>query len=90
MQSDSINGSACLIFDVNMPGLSGVELQSRLVAQGNSTPIIFVTAAPDAVIRASTSKAGAIGILSKPFREESLVEHLDVALKRRQDGSIRQ
>jgi FixJ family two-component response regulator len=87
LQSDAIDGTACLILDVNMPGLSGIELQSRLIAQGNATPIIFVTAAPDATIRANASKAGAIGFLSKPFREENLIEHLDMALKSQQDGS---
>src|SRR3954453_3356540 len=72
LQSDGINGTACLILDVNMPGLSGIELQSRMIAQGNSTPIIFVTAVADATIQANAFKAGAIGFLSKPFREESL------------------
>jgi FixJ family two-component response regulator len=45
---------ACLITDVQMPGLSGVELQSRLIAQGNRTPIIFVSAVPEERIRART------------------------------------
>ena len=90
LQSDGINGTACLILDVNMPGLSGIELQSRLVEQGNATPIIFVSAVPDAIVQATAFNAGAVGFLSKPFREESLIEHLDVALKGRQDGSIRQ
>ena len=84
------NGSACLILDVNMPGLSGIELQSHLVEQGNATPIIFISAVPDATVQATAFNAGAIGFLSKPFREESLIEHLDVALKGRQDASIRQ
>ena len=90
LQSDAINGAACLILDVNMPGLSGIELQNRLNARGNSTPIIFVTAVPDATIQANAFKAGAVGFLSKPFREDSLIEHLNVALKSCKDGSIRQ
>ena len=90
LQSDAINGAACLILDVNMPGLSGIELQNRLNARGNSTPIIFVTAVPDATIQANAFKAGAVGFLSKPVREDSLIEHLNVALKSRQDESIRQ
>ncbi len=73
-----------------MPGLSGIELQNRLNARGNSTPIIFVTAVPDATIQANAFKAGAVGFLSKPVREDSLIEHLNVALKSRQDESIRQ
>jgi FixJ family two-component response regulator len=90
LQSDGIKGTDCLILDVNMPGLSGIELQSRLSALGNSAPIIFITAVPDATIRANAFKAGAIGFLSKPFREESLIEHLEVALKSCGDGNIRQ
>jgi FixJ family two-component response regulator len=89
LQSDAINGAACLILDVNMPGLSGIELQNRLNARGNSTPIIFVSASPGPTIQATAFKAGAVGFLSKPFREDSLIEHLNVALKSHQDGSIR-
>src|SRR6186713_2324561 len=85
LQSDGVNGTDCLILDVNMPGLSGIELQSRLVAQGNATPIIFISAASDATVQATALNAGAIGFLSKPFKEERLVEHLDVALKGHQD-----
>ena len=90
LQSDGLNGSACLILDVKMPGLSGIELQNHLVEQGNATPIIFVSAVPDATVQATAFNAGAIGFLSKPFREESLITHLDVALKGRHEASIRQ
>src|SRR3954452_3192176 len=72
LQSDGINGTACLILDVNMPGLSGIGLQSRLVAQGNTTPIIFVSAIPDTTVQATAFKAGAVGFLSKPFKIVSL------------------
>jgi FixJ family two-component response regulator len=63
-----------------MPGLSGVELQSQLLAQGFHTPIIFVTASPEERTRARALKAGAIGVLSKPFNEERLIEYLHTAL----------
>jgi FixJ family two-component response regulator len=81
LQSDRVNDTSCLILDVNMPGLSGIELQSQLVAQGNFTPIIFITAVPEKRMRDKAFKAGAVGFLSKPFKEECLINHLDVALK---------
>jgi FixJ family two-component response regulator len=75
--------TACLILDVQMKGLSGVELQERLIAQGRRTPIIFVTAFPDERIRDHALKAGAIGFLSKPFNDEKLTQCLDSALANR-------
>ena len=69
-----------MISDVQMPGLSGDELQSQLIAQGNRTPIIFVTASPEERTRARALKAGAIGVLSKPFNEDRLIEYLHTAL----------
>jgi FixJ family two-component response regulator len=82
LQSDRVNDSSCLILDVNMPGLSGIELQSQLIARGNRMPIIFITAVPEETTRAKAIEAGAIGFLSKPFREEWLINHLDTALNR--------
>ena len=64
-----------------MPGLSGIELQSRLLAQGCGTPIIFITAFPDETVEARAMKAGAIGFLSKPFDAPTLIRCLDAALK---------
>jgi FixJ family two-component response regulator len=81
LQSDRVSDTACLILDVNMRGLSGIDLQSHLIAQANLTPIIFVTAIPEERIQAKAIKAGAVGFLSKPFKEESLINHLNVALK---------
>lgn len=63
-----------------MPGMTGVELQDRLVADGHRTPIIFVTAFPEAKIRARALKAGAYGFLSKPLNDESLIACLEMAL----------
>jgi FixJ family two-component response regulator len=59
LQSDRVNDSSCLILDVNMPGLSGIELQSQLIARGNRMPIIFITAVPEETIRAKAIEAGA-------------------------------
>jgi FixJ family two-component response regulator len=80
LQSDRVIDTSCLIADVQMPGLSGVELQARLIAQGLRVPIIFVTAFPDQRIRTAVLKAGAVGFLSKPFDAECLIDHLRKAL----------
>jgi FixJ family two-component response regulator len=79
--SDRLNDTSCLITDVQMPGLSGVELQRLLIAQGNRTPMIFVTAFPEEKTRTRVLEAGAIGFLTKPFDDESLIEHLQTALQ---------
>jgi FixJ family two-component response regulator len=63
-----------------MPGLSGIELQSRLIAQGCTMPIIFITAHADERTRLRALSAGAIGCLGKPFDEECLIKCLDTAL----------
>jgi FixJ family two-component response regulator len=72
---------SCVISDVNMPGLSGIELQRRLAAEGRRVPIIFVTAFPDKAVEERALKAGAIGFLSKPFDGHTLVECLERAFR---------
>jgi CheY-like chemotaxis protein len=76
LQSRYIHETTCLISDVQMPGLSGVDLQQVLIAQGHRIPMIFITAYFDERIRQSVMEAGAIGYLSKPFDDESLIELL--------------
>jgi FixJ family two-component response regulator len=87
LASDHVKITACLITDVQMPGLSGVELQDRLIADGRYVPVIFITAFPDERLRGRVLKAGAIGYLDKPFSEDVLIEHLNVALKNLGVGS---
>ena len=72
--------TSCLILDVQMKGLSGVELLERLIAEGRRTPVIFVTAFPDERIRNHVLDAGAVGFLRKPFSDEKLTHCLDTAL----------
>ena len=79
----NLDDTSCLILDVQMKGLSGVELQERLIAQGRRTPIIFVTAFPDERTRDQALDAGAIGFLSKPFSDEKLTKCLNSALPNR-------
>ena len=76
----SLDETSCLILDVQMKGLSGLELQERLIGEGRRTPIIFVTAVLDGKIRNQVLEAGAIAILSKPYSDERLASCLVSAL----------
>src|SRR5438045_9178818 len=73
LQSGSLDETSCLIMDVQMPGVSGIELQRRLIEQGHLVPTIFITAFPEEAARRNALAAGAFGFLNKPFSEESLV-----------------
>jgi FixJ family two-component response regulator len=86
LRSNRIDDLSCVIADVQMPGMSGVELQEYLLTQGNRVPFIFFTAFPDERIRAQAVKAGAICYLTKPFDGDSLVQGLQAALNK-QDGT---
>ena len=79
--------TACLITDLQMPGLSGLDLQSRLIADGHCIPIIFVTAFPDERFRVRAMSAGAVGFLRKPFDEGLLISCLETALHRHAEMS---
>ena len=86
LRSNRAAETACLVSDIQMPGMNGADLQDRLIADGHHTPIIFLTAFPDEGIRARVMKAGAFGFLTKPFSDESLIEYLDrVLVDRRTD-----
>lgn len=80
LDSPQMQDTSCLITDVQMPGLSGVELQSELISNGHSLPMIFMTAFPEPAIKERALNAGAYGFLSKPFDEDSLIACLDRAL----------
>jgi FixJ family two-component response regulator len=80
LRSDCISDSACLITDMNMPGMSGADLQDRLIAEGQRVPMIFITAYFDEKVRVRVLNAGAIGFLRKPFDDEHLIECLNKAL----------
>jgi FixJ family two-component response regulator len=84
LQSGAIAKTGCLITDLQMPGLNGLELQERLQAGGYNTPVILITAYPNEKHRSRAMSAGAIGFLSKPFEEQSLLECLTIAMKRPQ------
>jgi FixJ family two-component response regulator len=80
LQSDDLHDASCLIADVQMPGMTGIELQCRLIADGHRLPVIFITAHPDARARTRALEAGALGFFSKPFKEEDMIACLDKAL----------
>jgi FixJ family two-component response regulator len=73
---------ACLVLDVRMPGLSGLDLQRELAHQGREIPIIFVTAHGDIPMTVKAMKAGAAEFLSKPFRDQDLLDAICQALAR--------
>jgi FixJ family two-component response regulator len=82
LRSSLRNDTSCVIADVRMPGMSGIELQALLLKQGNRVPFIFITAFSEEAIRAQALSAGAICVLTKPFDRVTLVRCLDTALER--------
>jgi FixJ family two-component response regulator len=80
LESGRLGETTCLITDIEMPGLSGLELQHKLLSQGYRTPTIFITAFPDDDRRRRALGAGAIGFLTKPFDEWSLIDCLALAV----------
>ena len=73
--------AACLIADIRMPGMSGLDLQARLNGNGIRIPTIFITAHGDARMRMQALRAGAVEFLTKPFDDEVLVDSVRAALK---------
>ena len=80
LKSKRRRGAACLIADVQMPGMTGLELHDRLVASGKPIPTILITAYPDETVRARMLQAGVKGYLAKPFNEDDLLACLRSAL----------
>lgn len=78
---------SCLVLDLRLPGSSGLELQSQLASQGIDIPIIFITGHADVPTTVRAMKAGALDFLSKPFREQELLDAVADALRR--DGERR-
>jgi len=80
LESGRIDDTSCLIVDVQMPGMTGLDLQQRLIDLGKRVPTIFITAFWSEHARTHAIEAGAVGFLGKPFGEESLIECLSRAL----------
>jgi FixJ family two-component response regulator len=81
LKSGQQHQTSCLIADIRMPGMSGLELQAQLNAERCRIPIIFITAHGDAKMRMQALRAGAVEFLSKPFDEEVLLESVRAALE---------
>ena len=80
LNSDCVPGTSCLIADVQMPGMNGLQLHRKLIASGRRTPVIFITAFPDERVRKRALSAGAVCYLPKPFDGQSLRDCIRAAL----------
>ena len=86
LDSGALRKTECLILDIRMPGIDGLELQRRLNAAESPVPIIFVTARDDKTNRQKAIKAGAIDFFRKPFDVNALVGAIQAALRARRSG----
>ena len=82
LASGSAENSACLIVDVQLPGITGLELQEKLAGADNRVPIVFVSAQGTQANREKAMKRGATGFLSKPFRRDDLMRLVEAATQR--------
>jgi len=80
LSSDCVLDASCLVADVQMPGINGLQLHQKLVATGRRIPVIFITAFPDERVRKLALGAGAVCYMSKPFDGESLLSCIRSAL----------
>jgi FixJ family two-component response regulator len=80
LRSPAADDTSCLVADVQMPGMNGLELQSHLLAQGRRLPIIFITAFPEQNARKRAQAAGALAFLDKPFDGGTMADLLSEAL----------
>ena len=81
LKSVQLHDTSCLLVDVQMPGMNGLELQSELAAAGLSIPIIFITAFDNKDTRQQAMRAGAVAFLGKPFHDEELLQAVRLALR---------
>ena len=86
-------GPRCLVLDVRLPGVSGLDFQSELAKRGIDIPIVFVTGHGDIPMTVKAMKAGAVEFLTKPFRDQDMLDAIQVALerdrnRREQDGKL--
>nr|WP_167559110.1 response regulator [Bradyrhizobium canariense] len=89
LQSIRLNDSSCVIADVQMSAMSGLDLLDHMRAQGYTVPFIFITAFPEESVRARALKAGAVCFLAKPFAGPALISCVEGALNRHRGGTSR-
>ena len=87
LRSGQLHDTACLIVDVQMPGMNGLQLQSHLAAEGCAIPIIFITAHDNKESRRRAMQAGAVAFLGKPFTDEQLLQSIRSALHQEETGT---
>jgi FixJ family two-component response regulator len=76
------DGPSCLVLDVRLPGMSGLEVQQKLIEAGAQIPVIFITSHGDIPMTVKAMKSGALEFLTKPFRDQDLIDAIQQALKR--------
>src|SRR5215472_4702670 len=81
LSSDCVEKTRCLILDVMMPGMTGLDLQQELTRRGQKIPVIFITARKEEAVRARAFKQGAVKFLNKPFSDTALLDALNAALR---------
>ena len=82
LESELPDRPGCLVLDVRMPGASGLDLQHQLAAKGNLKPIIFLTGHGDIPMSVQAMKAGAVDFLTKPFRDQTLLDAITIAIEK--------
>ena len=87
LDSDRLRYTDCLILDVRLPGMNGLDLQLHLASSHSEIRIIFITSYEDDEVRARALNAGAVDYLLKPFNDENLLDAIDAALKSKIDGN---
>jgi FixJ family two-component response regulator len=80
LDSPSLGRTACLVLDIHLDGMSGFELQQRLVMAGTAPPIVFITAHDDAPTRERIERTGAVAYLRKPFERKALLDAIELAI----------
>jgi FixJ family two-component response regulator len=85
LKSGQLNNTSCLVVDVQMQGMNGLQLQNHLASEGCSIPIIFISAYGNKESRRQAMQGGAVAFLDKPFRDEKLLKNIRSALKQAKD-----
>lgn len=80
LASNTVSQMNCLVLDVAMPRMTGLDLQQELKVRGHKIPIVFITAQKDETVRKQALEGGAVGVLLKPFSDTALLKALNVAL----------
>jgi FixJ family two-component response regulator len=87
LQSARLNDSSCIVADVQMPPMSGLDLLTHMRTRGYAVPFIFITAFPEESVRARALKAGAICFLAKPYAAPTLINCVEAAVNRNHGGT---